>query len=273
MSLDAHTSAHGWHSPPWRESNLRYVIRPCHATIRLRSQALLLRRDDVEPFAEKMMASNILSKLLPSPSNEQSDFMTAAEARSSMSSDRNRQLGIDEENLGEHFEDQDLDNLLAEAVETESTRTSPIFKKRERLMSKPKWMSTGRGSTDDDDDVPESLLLEGGLEASTRPKKSKDRGAGGLPPPVPGPSRERIQAQWDTARARQRLHDDGEDKRPRPSIPFMNIRRPIIQDRKERAMWMWANVQDLDGFLREIYQYYIDRGVWSIILSRVLWLM
>lgn len=37
---------------------------------------------------------------------------------------------------------------------------------------------------------------------------------------------------------------------------------------KERALWRWINVDDLDGFLQECYLYYVGRGIWAIGLSR-----
>ncbi|KAK4897074.1 hypothetical protein LTR28_001765, partial [Elasticomyces elasticus] len=34
------------------------------------------------------------------------------------------------------------------------------------------------------------------------------------------------------------------------------------------ALWRWANVQDLDAFLLEVYEYYHKKGIWSILLSK-----
>ena len=39
---------------------------------------------------------------------------------------------------------------------------------------------------------------------------------------------------------------------------------------KERALWRWMNVEDLDGFLQEVYLYYVGKGIWAIGLSRLL---
>lgn len=38
-------------------------------------------------------------------------------------------------------------------------------------------------------------------------------------------------------------------------------------------MWRWANVEDLDNFLTELYNYYLDKGIWSITLARSLRLL
>lgn len=39
---------------------------------------------------------------------------------------------------------------------------------------------------------------------------------------------------------------------------------------KERALWRWVNVEDLDKFLSEVYRYYLGKGVWTIGLERIL---
>ncbi|KAF2227805.1 autophagy protein Apg9-domain-containing protein, partial [Elsinoe ampelina] len=44
-------------------------------------------------------------------------------------------------------------------------------------------------------------------------------------------------------------------------------------DRKEQALWRWANVENVDGFLLEVYQYYTDHGIWSIILARIIYVL
>lgn len=37
---------------------------------------------------------------------------------------------------------------------------------------------------------------------------------------------------------------------------------------KDRALWKWANVSNLDVFLQEIYAYFLGNGIYSILLSR-----
>lgn len=39
---------------------------------------------------------------------------------------------------------------------------------------------------------------------------------------------------------------------------------------KERALWRWVNVNDLDGFLHQVYLYYVGKGIWAIGLERTL---
>jgi autophagy-related protein 9 len=44
-------------------------------------------------------------------------------------------------------------------------------------------------------------------------------------------------------------------------------------DPKEKAMWMWANVENLDNFLKDVYTYFLGNGIWSILLNRALSLL
>ena len=47
----------------------------------------------------------------------------------------------------------------------------------------------------------------------------------------------------------------------------------VIGDPKEKALWRWANVQNLDYFLLDVYDYFVGNGIWSILLNRVLSLL
>jgi len=39
---------------------------------------------------------------------------------------------------------------------------------------------------------------------------------------------------------------------------------------KEQAMWRWANVENLDNFLKDVYDYFLGNGIKCILLGRVL---
>ncbi|CAN6666896.1 autophagy-related protein 9 [Trichomonascus vanleenenianus] len=41
-------------------------------------------------------------------------------------------------------------------------------------------------------------------------------------------------------------------------------------DPRERALWKWANVENLDNFLCDVYLYYLGNGFYSIMLARAL---
>jgi autophagy-related protein 9 len=176
-------------------------------------------------------------------------------------------MDIDEENFGARFEEQDLAHLLEEAsssqMTTESRAVSPEAKRSappgiNPANRIPAWRQPAPARPlplDDDDDVPQSLLLEGGQ---------------GLPMPVPGPNTRQTRAQWDATRTQQRLH--AEDQSGAPSRPWGHTSRPghFAADPKEKALWLWVNQTDLDAYMREVYDYYVGCGIYSILLRRVL---
>jgi autophagy-related protein 9 len=131
-----------------------------------------------------MMASNLLSRLLPSASDEPFDReqLDAPNRRTSSSTDERPDMDIDEENLGARFEAQDLNDLLAEAssshMNTESRAVSPEARRNappgiNTAARAPAWRQPAPARAvllDDDDDVPQSLLLEGGLDPPPNPQ-------------------------------------------------------------------------------------------------------
>ena len=228
-----------------------------------------------------MMASNILSRFLPSASDEPLSF---DEAHPPLRNDPppingHLDMDIDDENFGEHFEEQDLENLLADAsgshMTTESTAFLPHTSDRrtdgrpsQAGPSRQQWGQAEGALIDDDDDVPESLLLEGTRHVPGTVKKTTP--GNDLPPPVPGPSTRRAIAQWEATRMQQKLHDDGRTAMPARTWAGPRGTGQLIMDPKERALWLWANVQDLDAFLQEVYEYYTGFGIWSIVLRRAI---
>ncbi|KAF2457572.1 autophagy protein Apg9-domain-containing protein [Lineolata rhizophorae] len=288
------------------------------------------------------MASNILSRLLPSADDDRSVYERLQQRdqpplrrrraspgsggeqryhdhRSDSSAspfhdddDEHRGDPLDEENLAARFQDQDLDHLLADAAQSHITTESTAFlphsdspgrqrrdmspsllrgsrgpgAPRDAQQQRPRWMR-GRAAPaiphpdDEDEDVPASLMLEG--DTAQRHGGPSNRRVPGrivddLPPPVPGPATQNTRAQWDATRAQQQLHNDeqvggpsrlgqgggarGGDRRRGNSY--------MMADPKERAKWKWANVQDLDRFLHEVYEYFAGHGIWSITLRRLL---
>ncbi|KAK5172388.1 hypothetical protein LTR04_006390 [Oleoguttula sp. CCFEE 6159] len=223
----------------------------------------------------------MLSRFLPAATGSTSVYERMREDERSDASDVEGHAGmaLDEQNLGEHFQDQDLDHMLAEAAESRITTESTAFLPHEprqhsatrqqgtsRGRSRPRFMQTHQGTTagrDDDDDVPESLLLEG-----HRPAPSA-LGDDALPPPVPGPSTRDTRAQWNTTRAQQRLHSIDRTNRVR-GVQTRGGTGLVITDPKARAMYKWASVQNLDKFLLEVYEYFLGHGIWSILLARFL---
>ncbi|KAH7390601.1 autophagy-related protein 9 [Pyrenochaeta sp. MPI-SDFR-AT-0127] len=226
------------------------------------------------------MASNLLSRLLPSASDEpfETEPLNAQNRRYSSSTDERHEMDIDEENFGARFEEQDLAHLLDEAsssqMTTESRAVSPAAKRNaapgiNTTSRAPAWRQPAPARPvplDDDDDVPQSLLLEGGPEQGPSPNQRME----GLPMPVPGPSTRQARAQWEATRTQQRLHD--EDRGHTPVRTWGQTSRPghFAADPKEKALWLWVNQTDLDTYMREVYDYYVGCGIYSMLLRRVL---
>lgn len=228
------------------------------------------------------MASNILSRLMPSVTDGPSIYKAMKqEDRQSDNSDVDH-LALDEENLGQRFQDQDLDQLLEDAAQSEVTTESTAFLAQNRrddasLQRKgSKWQHEESQPTqsDDHDDVPESLLLDGQRTASQSPLEKENIAELGnvenLPLPVPGPSERRTRVQWEATKAQQPLHNDEIRLKQRLKPNGKAWSAFVTAGPKEKAMWRWANVQNLDKFLEDVYSYYIGRGIWSILLSRLL---
>lgn len=203
------------------------------------------------------MASNLLSRLLPSASDEPFEV-----DRRSSSTGEHHDMDIDEENLEARFEAQDLENLLADASSSHMT-TESTWRQPGPSQAAPLY---------DDDDVPESLLLEGGRDVPPPDSKQHQEPTGGLPPPVPGPSTRQTRAQWETTRRHQRLHDEDRTA-PVPRWGVPGRQGQFTVDPQQKALWRWVNVSDLDTFLAEVYAYYTSCGIYSILLRRFLTLV
>lgn len=191
---------------------------------------------------------------------------------------------IDERNLGEHFRDQDVEDALAEAAESQTTTESTAFlsqqqkkdtsAKKER--SRPRWARWSQGQTSrpkDEDDVPQSLLFEDGRDESRSPDIRRQRPMREtLPEPVPGPSNRNTRIQWDTTQAQQQLWGEGETptRRGGEAPAAMSASGYYNASPEDKSMWRWANVENLDNFLTEVYDYYTQKGIWSITLAKAL---
>lgn len=198
-------------------------------------------------------------------------------------------------NPRERFTDNELEDALADARGSDVSspeaallgprssqkapdRGSPS-RSRHRKPSRPRWMtqaSSPRFDLDEnDEDVPPSLLVEGHDDEDLKSR---------LPPPPqmmpsrsrtpsPQPSPQPRQPRWGGNRARQFSDtDDGPPwKRWLPGQHrYLNLANA---DPKKIAMWRWANVEDLDNFLKDVHTYFLGNGFWSILLSRALELL
>ncbi|GAB7357107.1 hypothetical protein MBLNU459_g7912t1 [Dothideomycetes sp. NU459] len=210
-----------------------------------------------------MMASRILSRFLP---NADSVLYDAHDGLPRL--EQGVGHGREPEQRRESSDDHELDALLAQAEQSESSRPSPRFPAHSQSPNppRPRWMNTHvTHATDAEDDVPQSLLLEGRAESSPHQPPADH----GRPPDRPAASR--AAEQWRKTQDRQQLYLDHDIPQPGGRAKPRQTRQTI--DAREQAMWTWASVRNLDAFLLDVYQYYIDHGIWSILLSRTLYLL
>ncbi|KAI1438154.1 autophagy protein Apg9 [Xylaria sp. CBS 124048] len=188
---------------------------------------------------------------------------------------------LDEENLTHRFHDDDLDQ--AERLVLDGSRISagsPVESARNTHGNPPR---TGHNpeshwllNDDGDNDVPPSLLVESPISGDSKGKApASSPSQARRPGSAERSNRRRIATQWETAQAHQRLHPDdeygpisGHDR------AGSYLKRPgLTASPEDKAMFRWANVSNLDGFIRDVYDYYLGAGLWCIVLDRVLHLL
>ncbi|KAK8117269.1 uncharacterized protein PG998_005550 [Apiospora kogelbergensis] len=166
-------------------------------------------------------------------------------------------LALDEENLNHDFRDDDLQSARGFGLE-----------------DRTRWLSV---DDDGDNEVPASLLVEPHSSAPVTNSNPRRTGAEtSRQAATPGPSSRRSRAQWETAQVQQPLHpDDGYGRPPNGLQPNgIPARRGGLHiNPRDKAMYRWANVQNLDIFIGEVYNYYLGAGMWCILLDRVLHLL
>ncbi|KAI1385266.1 APG9-domain-containing protein [Hypoxylon trugodes] len=191
-------------------------------------------------------------------------------------------LDLDEENLAHNFHDDELDPNEGLGLDDSrvSTPRSPIATTSEarhnpirtgRRDTRPRWLMS---EDDGDNDVPASLLVEGPDDIAAKPSTPRVS-----PQQTRNPRRSstnrRIQAQWETAQAHQKLHQDDEygSSAAQPQVAGTTKRPGFAGSPRDKAMFRWANVSNLDVFIRDVYDYYLGAGMWCILLERFLHLL
>jgi autophagy-related protein 9 len=184
------------------------------------------------------MTSNLLSKFLPNnPGQSIYEELRAHDDQSQSDIEERAGLDLDEENLRypeDHFDNAEVFN----GEDSRLTTASTPFVNRDRTRSQgrvnARHNTDGPTSTflsqsprlledDEEDDVPESLLIEGNDVAG--PSSPRRPTTGGTPQhkrpsAMPGPSSRENRAHWETAQANQRLH---QESRP-PSLGQGHVR-------------------------------------------------
>lgn len=239
------------------------------------------------------MASNLLSRFLPPGTGSPSVYEALRQQdESSETSDVDVEeragIALDEENLGHRFEDLELDQAQVDELD----RSPPITGQSDGLLEdnvKPQsrggwnqrtdageaqsrrgWMNLSPGPEEGDDEVPQSLLIEGGEGAPTAMAGGDHNQGRTEMPSLPGPSTAEARVRWDVAQKRRRLQRDSPQGTGPQRATSQAKKNPLLIEPRERAMWRWANVENLDNFLKDVYDYFLGNGIWCIMLSRAL---
>jgi autophagy-related protein 9 len=236
-----------------------------------------------------LRSNNILSRFVNSNPGTRSIYEELREDEDNSEEDVEARAGmmLDEENLG--YNDDELghaDMFSGEEsqVTTESTaflgqqpsnRGGKARTARNKSHSRnSKWLSHSPRLIEEegDDDVPASLLIEGHEiqadmhQGSPKPKSPKGH-RGKAPMPTPPSLGRETRAQWEAAQAQQQLHQE----LPPIGLPHIVQQHGILgTTARDRAMWRWVNVVNLDNFIRDVYAYYQGNGMWCTLLERVL---
>ena len=221
-----------------------------------------------------MMTSRVLSRLLPVAEGDVSVF-------ESMRNAPHRRHDVESQGRATedqfHDDEEFPDRLFFEGANddlSEPTHPSPDTHPSSQASPaleriRPKWLDSHRNRRiEEDEDVPESLLLD---------PKDKDAASRPGSRPTHESAQARADAQWRATQEQHGLHLTPPSRRPMSSRSrprtAANDARPIQPNPQADAMWLYTNASNLDAFLLEVYQYYVDHGVWSIILARVLGLL
>ncbi|WPH00081.1 autophagy protein Apg9-domain-containing protein [Acrodontium crateriforme] len=195
-----------------------------------------------------MYSSRVLSRLLPVAEGDVSIYESMRRGPRDADIESQRRPST----VGEpfHDEDEDPEALLYDANADRQPSDSTALTPEQR----------GKERAEEDDDVPESLLLEPSRHPSSRKKRRSS-------------SQTRTAAQWKATQEQHTIYSQipagrkPSNQRLSPRHATGTSARP---DPQANAMWLYTNANNLDAFLLEVYQYYVEHGVWSILLKRVL---
>ncbi|KAH6982782.1 autophagy protein Apg9-domain-containing protein [Ilyonectria sp. MPI-CAGE-AT-0026] len=229
------------------------------------------------------MTSNIFSRIAP-PSRGSRSFYEQLRSRDDDAYGDDHP-GLDEENLGQHFNDFDAEGLAV--GDSRMTVDSVAFDTKDNARTTRQAAAHARhfggqpskwpAHQDDevDNDVPESLLVEATEAENLLP--APPRRSGRHPDPAPqasaGPSSARARAQWDAATTQQRLHQEDPFSATSGPQPRPVVRGIVSGGPREKALWRWVNTSNLDSFMRDVYDYYEGGGLWCILCANALWLL
>ncbi|QPG93849.1 autophagy protein atg9 [Epichloe festucae Fl1] len=133
----------------------------------------------------------------------------------------------------------------------------------------PRWLLN---EEDIENDVPASLLVETNerlVQASSEsPHVTRDYSS---------THREMLdrqaKAQWQTANPQHRVRRDSQQGSGGLSQPRSLTKSLVPGGHREKALWRWVNISNLDSFMRDVYDYYEGGGLLCILCANALWLL
>lgn len=182
----------------------------------------------------------------------------------------NNTRAVDEENFNHDLAD------LEAAVglhmnQSISTVTSAQVGGHTRPVGGPGLAKWQHGDTDPDNDVPRSLLIEPNTVSPSTKRAGTTGGHNVRSKNLGMFDSTALPLLWDADTSQ--THDEQVSgprlsKRPRPVLLRTNT-----TSAKERAMWTWVNITNLDSFIRDVYDYFEGGGMWCILSFNALRLM
>lgn len=213
-----------------------------------------------------MMSSRVLSRLLPVAEGDTPSvsiyegFRGNGNRRSDL--EAQRRIPSDEPF---HDADDDPEAFLFDAQREEQPTESATISPESRGADK--WLGrAGKRPSEEDEDVPASLLLE--------PKGKGKKRAGARTPSQQNmsSSQARTEAQWKAAQRQHGLHTETQSRPGSQETAGASTSPAHVpqSDPQAEAMWLFTNANNLDVFLLEAYEYYVQHGVWSMLLARAI---
>ena len=217
------------------------------------------------------MTSRVLSRFLPVADGDVSVF-------EAMRQEPYRQHDVEAQRASPSDDpfldyDEDPDRLLFEGANDDVSHTAHLSPEARASSQssptldriRPKWLDDRRNRRiEEDEDVPESLLLDSQpkIPSSRHSSRPAERGA-----------ESRVQAQWRAAQEQHGIHSIRQARQGLENLQNDAATIATQPDPTVEAVWLYTNAHNLDAFLLEVYQYYVEHGVWSILLSRAIGLL
>ncbi|EFY99555.2 ATG9 domain protein [Metarhizium robertsii] len=138
-----------------------------------------------------------------------------------------------------------------------------------------KFASTSRWPYHDEDvenDVPASLLVESNEQEPKRTLQSTHTHHDTTPLHA-GKFDRQPKAQWQATTVHQHMHPNSQQSDISIQQPRSLMNGLAPGGRREKALWRWVNISNLDSFMRDVYDYYEGGGLLCILCSNALWLL